>query len=231
MKSTLDIKKEATAALAGRWGKAILILACVFLMSLVLSFYPQVFPNLSRPMTLLADFLITALILQPFQMGSMIFLIKLVRKEEISLGLIFDGYSYVKKLLPLSILFFVFSIWGQQFMDQILLQLEEGQRVLPSLAWYLSANLLVNILFSQVHFILYDHPEWSGLLAIGRGVILIAKHWIRYISLQLSFLLWILVAAFTGGILLIWLLPYIETANTVFYEEIKESIRKKGASL
>ena len=44
----------------------------------------------------------------------------------------------------------------------------------------------------------------------------------EYFVFQLSFILWILGTEFTFGILGIWAVPYMTTANVMWYEELKK---------
>ena len=43
-----------------------------------------------------------------------------------------------------------------------------------------------------------------------------------YFVFELSFIGWILLVPFTLGILLVWLIPYMEVASVLYYEKLKE---------
>ena len=44
----------------------------------------------------------------------------------------------------------------------------------------------------------------------------------EYFVFNLSFIGWFLLIPITLGIVLIWLIPYIQTANIMYYEKLKE---------
>ncbi len=78
--------------------------------------------------------------------------------------------------------------------------------------------------YSMAFYILADNPEMSGMEALKESKKLMHGHKMEFILLQLSFIGWFLLVPFTLGILLIWLLPYIETTNALYYDKIKSTV-------
>ena len=53
----------------------------------------------------------------------------------------------------------------------------------------------------------------------------------KYILLQLSFLPWYFLSLFTMGIGMIFLMPYIQITNTMFYRDIKGELYRQDPPL
>ena len=78
--------------------------------------------------------------------------------------------------------------------------------------------------YSMAFYILADNPKMSGMDALKASKQMMKGHKWEFFLLQLSFIGWCLLVPFTFGILLIWLTPYIETTNALYYEKIKDEI-------
>ena len=73
--------------------------------------------------------------------------------------------------------------------------------------------------YALAPYLMADHPELSASEAIARSKQLMDGHKGRLFCLHLSFIGWILLSVLTAGVGLIFLAPYIKTAETGFYME------------
>lgn len=77
--------------------------------------------------------------------------------------------------------------------------------------------------YSMTSYILAENPELSASEAMRRSKeMLIGNRW-RLFCLEISFIGWEILCAFTLGIGQLWLIPYKETAIAAFYREISET--------
>ena len=113
---------------------------------------------------------------------------------------LFSGFSQFWRVMCVAILQYVFVfLWSLLF-------------IVP--------GIIKGMAYSQAYRIMMDNPDMSALDCITASKELMQGHKWDYFVLQLSFLGWSIVAAFTFGILLIWLQPYIETSNAGFYNDL-----------
>ena len=76
--------------------------------------------------------------------------------------------------------------------------------------------------YSLTPYILIDNPELSANQAINLSVKMMKGHKFDLFFLHLSFIGWIFLSIFTFGIGLLWLLPYMMTAQAAFYQDVKK---------
>ena len=75
--------------------------------------------------------------------------------------------------------------------------------------------------YSQVNFVLAEHPEYNRKQAMDESAKLMDGHKGEFLLFNLSFILWWIAAPFTIMLLLIYLIPYESTANANFYRYLK----------
>ena len=76
--------------------------------------------------------------------------------------------------------------------------------------------------YSMSMYVLADNPKMSQSEARDESIGLMDGYKLKYFLLQLSFIGWILLSVLSCGVLLFWVVPYMETASAVFYEDIKK---------
>lgn len=85
--------------------------------------------------------------------------------------------------------------------------------IIPAFIWALS--------LSQVFYILAENPTISAMDAIKLSFKMMkGKKW-KLFCLQLRFIGWIFLGILTLGIGLLWVLPYLQMSNAIFYLEAK----------
>ena len=88
-----------------------------------------------------------------------------------------------------------------------------------SLLFYIP-GIIKAISYSQAMYIAAENPEIGALEAINRSKALMNGHKMELFMLMLSFIGWIILGAFTFGLLYIWLLPYMQTTMALFYKNL-----------
>lgn len=83
-------------------------------------------------------------------------------------------------------------------------------------------EIILLLAVSMRHYVAIDNPEMSAFKCIRESRRLMKGHKRQLFCLEMSFIGWIFVSVFTFGILLIWIIPWIEEAKAVFYNGIKE---------
>ncbi|MBE7090547.1 MAG: DUF975 family protein [Clostridiales bacterium] len=81
-------------------------------------------------------------------------------------------------------------------------------------------GIIKAISYSQALNIVADNPDIGARDAISRSKELMEGKKMQYFLLGLSFFGWIVLSVFTLGLLLIWVVPYMITAQAVFYCEL-----------
>lgn len=77
--------------------------------------------------------------------------------------------------------------------------------------------------YSMTSYILAEHPELSANEAIKRSKVMMKGNRWRLFCLELSFIGWSILCAFTLGIGQLFLIPYRKTAIAAFYREISDT--------
>ena len=79
--------------------------------------------------------------------------------------------------------------------------------------------------YAMTDYILAENPELSANEALRRSKEMMYGNRWRLFCLHLSFIGWHILASFTLGIGNLWLNPYIQASNTVFYREVSGTER------
>lgn len=87
---------------------------------------------------------------------------------------------------------------------------------------FIIPGIIANYSYAMTGYILADHPELTASEAIERSKEMMSGNRFRLFCLQLSFIGWAILCAFTLGIGNLWLTPYKRAAITAFYREISE---------
>ena len=89
-------------------------------------------------------------------------------------------------------------------------------------------GIIKSFSYAMTPYILEDNPELSAVEAIHRSRMMMRGHKFDLFWLYLSFIGWLLLSFLTLGIGLLWLVPYMETAQAAFYEEVKADYALNG---
>lgn len=84
-----------------------------------------------------------------------------------------------------------------------------------------AADIIIAALFSQALFLYIDNPLENTLTCIEMSVQVMKKHMGRYILILISFIPLYILASFSFGLLLLWIIPYKFTTLALFYMQLK----------
>jgi len=224
-----ELKAKAREALAGKWGKAILLMIAygivIFLGEMILTWVPFIGP--------LALIVLTV----PLTVGYTVEFMKLARGEEVNyFGFFKEGFdrfgkswevvghtilkviapfiAYLVSVFGATMLISLGAIAGSSFMIVIGGILFIG--VFASLVWLMVKTLL----YSLTTYILIDNSEMSAKEVVNESAKLMLGNRMKYFVLSLSFIGWALLAILTCGIGYLWLVPYIAVTNIFFYNDL-----------
>lgn len=151
------------------------------------------------PMDLVGSIL-EALML-PIAYGVLVYEVKLVRKQPYELKEIFSHYSKFWPIFCLSFLVGLFSaLWS-------LLLIIPG--IIAALSYSMSMMLMI------------DGDE-DPMSCIRRSKAMMNGYKWDYFVFQFSFILWYLLGAITFGLAYIYVVPYVQVAEILYYEKLKE---------
>lgn len=242
MKTNAQLKNEALAALRGNWGKAVLATLVLFLLASLVSgptIYTQsqlteymeenIGPHSSlRSMSSLIldpafmaiqqrsraassfSTIFQILVLIPFTLGLANAFRRLLLRGEteilsISVRIATDNYWH--------------KVWGM-LLSGIFVFLWSLLLVIPGIIKLFS--------YSMTKYILEEYPELTASEAIDRSRAMMQGHKFDLFWLYLSFIGWALLCVLTAGIGYLWLVPYMETAEAAFYEDVKADYALHG---
>ena len=198
-----ELRADARQALNGKWGQMVLV-ALIYLAVTGIWSAPGGMKAEKEHFDFAADVLfpfIGFLISGPMAYGIIHYFLKFIRNEEEELSDLFQGFRQFWKTVALYLLVCVFTVlWSLLF-------------VVP--------GIIAAIRYSQSFFILRDNPELSPMEAIAKSKLMMDGYKSRYFCLGMSFIGWALLACMTLGIGFLWLMPYMMTAFSMFYDKRK----------
>lgn len=135
----------------------------------------------------------------PLTIGLTFYFIKLHAGEKPSVGMIFEGFNDFVGSLAVYVLTAIYTLlWS------LLL-------VIP--------GIMKSYSYSMAFYLKAKRPELTANEAITLSSEIMYGKRFRLFCLQLSFIGWAILSVLTFGIGLFFLLPYMQAANTAFYEE------------
>jgi uncharacterized membrane protein len=75
---------------------------------------------------------------------------------------------------------------------------------------FIIPGIVKAISYSQTMYLQAEHPDWDWKKCIDESKRVMEGHKMEYFSLVISFIGWYILSIFTCGILLIWIVPYLE---------------------
>ena len=95
--------------------------------------------------------------------------------------------------------------------------------VIPAVIFY--------YMLSQIFYLLADNPQIGAVEVLKKSAEMMKGYKWKLFCLHLSFIGWYLLGIVTFGIAFIWVGPYIKTANTIFYENLKTLSEKNAVEV
>lgn len=138
----------------------------------------------------------------PLMVGFSYFFIRVVRGQEVEVGQLFKGFGTFA------------NAFGAYLLSGIFILLWSLLLIIP--------GIIAMFAYSQIYFLLADHPELSPMDAIRSSQELMKGRKGALFLLRLRFLGWLILAAiFTFGIGWLWVYPWWMAAEAGFYQELR----------
>ena len=219
MKTNQLYKNAALAALKGNWAQA--VVATIVLLAITYAIvlpYVAVTPTTadteSGPMffvlvTMAVYILAMILVYYPLSVGYMYATNRLCAESDNRLtgNMMRDGFKPWGR-----------NVWGMFLMGLFVF--------LWSLLLFIP-GIIKAYAYALTPYILIDNPELSANQAINLSRKMMKGHKFDMFCLHLSFIGWVILNIFTLGIGMLWLMPYIATAQAAFYQDIKIAYSSK----
>ena len=227
-------KRLARRELSGRMGMAMLACVLVTVLNLILgSFSSALFPGdtiMSRVLGEVFSFAVT-LVFCVLTAGLYYLFLNMARHREYSLAdLVYFFTHQPDRIITASAVLAAISwitglpatVYGYTSGRPQTMEEELRQMAILMLLILLGqlVNILITVPFTLAYYLLTDQEELGGLMALKESVRLMRGHVGKYILLQASFLPWLLLVIFTMYLALLWLLPYMQMTDVIFYRDI-----------
>lgn len=210
-----EIKEEAKAKIKGnKWNILWPLLAIGAIESVIDSILRVIFKvpsidyismenlNTNVPMSYSITSLVIALIIGLISAGYIKYILDFVRTGKFNANVIIDTFK--KK-------------WSQLLIATILVFVV----VYLCTLLFIIPGIIMALAYSFVSYIIVDNDNIGGKDALTKSREMMKGYKWDYFVFDLSFIGWMLLIPFTLGIILVWLLPYIVVANTLYYENLK----------
>lgn len=216
-----EFRAEARGSLQGKWGKAVVIVLCYLVVTLLLEKVAGILGET------LASLIITIISI-PLQFGFIISLFKLFNDETVG---VFDfvnqsinnfGKSWsitwnmiLKMLLPFLILIGATVLLPFTFLAG---KSAIGLLVLIILIVDSVYFTMKSYYYQLAYVVAADNPELTGLEAVQKSESLMQGRRFKLFCLQLSFIGWIILGTIPFAIGLLWVIPYMQMSVFAFYK-------------
>ena len=214
MKTNQEFKNTALAALKGNWAPTLVAtIILVALTYIILGPYIAVYnftlagravPNMLTVISYVLFIVGGIFILSPISVGYIYSFYQLLAGSDSRI----TANMMEKGLKP-----YFRNVWGI-FLMELFVNLWALLLIIPGLIKMYS--------YSMTPYILVDNPDLSANQAINMSRKMMKGHKFDLFFLHLSFIGWGVLAILTAGVGLLWLIPYMNTAQAAFYQEIKK---------
>lgn len=145
--------------------------------------------------------IIISVVMIPINVGLASFFLKFAKGEKVEAREIFAQYKI--------------SFW-----EPVKAYLLAGLFIFLGLICFIIPGILLALKYSQLGFVFADNPEIEYDDAMKRSRELMKGRKGEFFILGLSFILWVILVPFTLGLLLIYLVPYIQVTYANYYMAI-----------
>lgn len=152
--------------------------------------------------------LVVSFFTSTLSVGFTYYVLKMVREEVVERE---DLFKFVGNILPItaiSILMVVFV-----FLGMIL---------------FIIPGIILALGYAMVFYLYVDNQDYTPMDYLNQSKELMRGYKWDYFVFELSFIGWILLGIITFGIGLIWVIPYVTIAQTIYYEDLKKLKEKEA---
>ncbi len=216
----IDLIFQAKDDLNGKWLVAVV---AFFVAILVMGGIPQIYPNYY-----VGD-LIMVVIGGAFQLGIAIFSLSIVRKQEVHIEKIFEGFNnflratgvyFIQTVLmgtlPLTVIGAIYTHGGG-------MDLSSGYLILLLIATIMTliAIIVLSCMYGMSFFILADNPNIDVIEVLTRSRKMMNGYKLKFFGLLLWSVLFVILGILALFIGLLFVMPVLYVAYAKFYEDIK----------
>lgn len=146
--------------------------------------------------------IVNLLIAGPLQLGVVIFFLAIARQQpNPEFGLAFSGFQRFGTALLALILVTLFTLLWMLLL------------IIP--------GIIASFRYALTFYVLADNPEMGALEAINRSKALMNGNKWKLFCLGWRFIGWVLIGVLTCGIGLLWVMPYMQTSVSRFYDDVR----------
>lgn len=211
MKTNQEYKNIALAALKGNWAPAVVCAIVFMIVTSIYSSFSVLNSDGTSTVLSVAALLFMFGILYPLQVGYYVAHRDLIVKGDAEL---------VQNTFRTT-----FSNWAHNALGMLLMFVF----VLLWTLLFIIPGIIKAFAYALTPFILVDKPELSANQAIDLSKEMMKGHKFDLFWLSLSFMGWILLSILTLGIGMFWLMPYMTTAVSAFYEDVKSEYETRNS--
>ncbi len=218
-----EIKQRARNDLSGRWGNAVLVTIVLLLLSFLAALVP----------------LGSIFIAGPMAIGYAVYFVSLVRKQELSVNLLFSPFNkYGNALLTFFLRALIVGVAASPVIIYMVVYFLIHSNDLDTLSFghvfgfsltmliLLLIPVYVGLRLGLMYYIVADNVEVPGDKAVEISWKMMAGHEWDLFLLVLSFILWYLLGVLTFGLAFLWMMPYYSASVAHFYFELKQRNRE-----
>lgn len=242
-KSSSELKALARGQLLGHYSTVIWAMLLAQILQLLVT---DIITSMIDPTSTMGTVLyygisiLTSILLGLFTVGEAFLYLKLACGQTISVSDIFYGFrkQVDKSLIILTVIVILTRICTAPytyFMNK-LVSMNQSAPMVFSYDWHFEyflpfciaytvgsiALIIVDLLFSQVFYLLLDFPDYSAMDLMIYGIRLMKGNMGRLFYLEVSFIPLILLGMLSCGIGLLWILPYLNATLANFFLDLME---------
>ncbi|WP_214823950.1 DUF975 family protein [Exiguobacterium algae] len=210
MQSTV-YKQYALRMLSGKWGISILVVLAVMVVQAMIT--TRLDFTSSDPGVLFSSIGLlyaATVLLAPIELGKNWVFLQVAKDEKPSFGLLFEAFGSLKEYMR-SVTYYALFYLGLNVLMLLL--------IVPGVWFYLT--------YRMAPFIMRDHPEMTAIDAMRESRYLMKGKKGTMLKLFASFIGWYALVLLTSGLAYIFVTPYLQTALSGLYLELKASYNAK----
>jgi len=136
-----------------------------------------------------------------FQLGQCRFYLDLIRGDKLEIGRIFYGFKHFRRAAAAYLLMILYIMLWTCLL------------IIP--------GIIASFSYAMTFYVLADNPEMSAGEALARSKKIMDGNRFKLFCLGLRFIGWGFLSLLTCYIGMLWLMPYISTSFTAFYEDVR----------
>lgn len=234
-KSSSALKQLARKQLMGKYKTVIL---ANFLMQLIIFFVMNSASSMASPSTVgillyYVIYFIVLLFTGIFIVGQNYLYLRIYRENACTVSDMWYGFTHMpdKAIITQFIMYALCLVCGIPFFFCAASYYSTKQTVLlilsiVTLIVFIICSTIIQLLFSQVLYLLIDFPEKTSKELITLSISLMKGHLGRLFYIKLSFIGMQFLVLLTMGIGALWVAPYMNMVSANFYEDLTKGFRQ-----